>query len=431
MARPEVVNIGLLGFGVVGSGVLQILESERESLASAAGCRLEVKRVADIDWKRPRPLEVPPAKRTTDALEVVRDPGISIIIEAIGGVRPALDYVLEAIANGKNVVTSNKEMMAKEGRQVMEAAGAKGVDICFEGAVGGGIPIIRPLKESLAGAGITRVLGIVNGTTNYILTQMQQHGREFREALAEAQEKGYAEADPASDVEGLDAAYKLAILASIAFNSRVNLESVYHEGITRIGAADMAYAQELGYVIKLLAIGADTKEGMELRVHPTLVPRHHPLASVSDVFNAIFLEGEALGEAMFYGRGAGALPTGSAVVGDVVDIARNIRNGATGRVPCTCFEQKRAKSMEDVVGKYYLRLQVADQPGVLASIASVFGEEAVSIASVVQKKTVGDRAEIVWITHDVKERAIRRSLERIQALPAVVEVSNLIRVLQA
>jgi homoserine dehydrogenase len=431
MSQRDVINIGLLGFGVVGSGALQILEGERESLANAAGCALEVKRVADIDWQRPRPIQVPPEKRTTDALEVVRDPEISIVIEAIGGVRPALDYVLEAIANGKSVVTSNKEMMAKEGRQVMEAAAAKGVDICFEGAVCGGIPIIRTLKESLAGAGLRRVLGIVNGTTNYILTQMQQHGREFGDALAEAQQKGYAEPDPTSDVEGFDAAYKLAILASIAFNSRVNLESVYHEGITRIGAADMAYAQELGYVIKLLAIGADTEDGLELRVHPTLVPRNHPLASVADVFNAVFIEGDAVGEVMFYGRGAGSLPTGSAVVGDVVDVARNIRNGATGRVPCTCFEQKRAKNIEEVVGKYYLRLQVADRPGVLASIASVFGEESVSIASVVQKKTTGDRAEIVWITHDVKEHAMQKSLQRIRSLPVVVEVSNLIRVLAA
>jgi len=429
MAQEE-VKIGFLGCGVVGGGTIQILQDNRESIERKAGCRLEVKKVADVDWSRPRTVSVPPEKRTEDSWEVVRDPEISVVVEVIGGVKPAVDYVLEAINLGKNVVTSNKEMMAKEGARIMDAAAAKGVDICFEGAVGGGIPIIRPLKEGLAGNRIKQLIGIVNGTTNYILSQMQQEGREFAEVLQEAKEKGYAEADPTNDIEGFDAAYKLAILASIAFGSRINVESVYHEGISRVSAADMAYATELGYVIKLLAIGADTDQGLELRVHPTLVPREHPIASVNDVFNAVWVRGDAVGDVMFYGRGAGALPTGSAVVGDIIDVARNIRSGATGRVSCTCGPSVAPKSLDEIATEYYMRMQVADKPGVLAKIASVFGDEGVSIASVVQKKTAGERAEIVWITHQVKERNVRKSLHRIERLDAVSAVSNWMRVLE-
>lgn len=424
------VRIGVLGCGVVGSGAIQILQDNRESIERRAGCRIEIRKVADIDWSRPRTVSVPPEKRTEDAWEVVRDPEISVVVEAIGGVKPAVDYVLEAINLGKNVVTSNKEMMAKEGSRIMDAAAAKGVDICFEGAVGGGIPIIRPLKEGLAGNRIRLLLGIVNGTTNYILSHMQQEGREFADVLQEAKDKGYAEADPSSDIEGFDAAYKLAILASIAFGTRVNVESVYHEGISRVSAADMAYANELGYVIKLLAIGADTDQGLELRVHPTFVPREHPLAAVNDVFNAIWVRGNAVGDVMFYGRGAGALPTGSAVVGDIIDVARNVQRRSTGRVPCTCGPAVAPKSLEEILTEYYIRMQVADRPGVLAKIASVFGEEGVSLASVVQKKTAGEQAEIVWITHQVKERNVRRSLSRIEQLDVVSTVSNWIRVLE-
>ena len=421
------INVGIIGFGTVGSGAYRVLRDGAQKIASTAGGPVRVTRVADIDWKRPRLVRVPERLRTTDAREILRDPGIQIVVETIGGVRP-LGLVMEALRAGKNVATSNKELIAKHGGKILEEADRRGLDVMFEGAVGGGIPVIRPLKVCLAANRIHRIMGIVNGTTNYILSKMDAEGRDFDEVLAEAQSLGYAEPDPRSDIEGYDAAYKLAILASIAFNSRVRLGDVYREGIRRIRAVDMDYARELGYVIKLLAIGADTPAGLELRVHPVMLPRRHPLAAVNDVFNAIFVEASAADQVMFFGRGAGHLPTGSAVAGDVLDIARNIRHGATGRVPCTCFERKPAKSMDAVEAKYYIRMQVADRPGVLAQIAAVFGEEKVSLASVVQKASGGNRAEIVWVTHTAREERVRRSLGRVARLGAVNSVSSRIRV---
>jgi len=424
----DLIRIGILGFGNVGAGAYQVLQENAESIALKAGSRLEVTRAADIDWRRPRPVDLPQEMRTTDAREVIADPAIDIIVETIGGTEPALEFVLSALRAGKCVVTSNKELIAKHGREILEQADARGLDIYFEGAVGGGIPIIQPLKQALAGNRIQSIVGIVNGTTNYILTQMASGGQDFAHALAEAQQKGYAEPDPTDDIEGNDAAYKLAILASIAFNSRAPLEQIYREGISRIAPPDMLYARELGYVIKLLAIGRDRGDAVELRVHPAFLPQTHPLAAVSDVFNAIFIEGSAVGGLMFYGRGAGARPTGSAVVGDLIEVARNLNRGATGRIPCTCFEARPVRPMDEVVTKHYVRMQVADRPGVLAKIAAVFGEEGVSLASVVQKTASGEGAEIVWVTHQSVERAVRRSLERIAALPEVNEVSTWVRV---
>jgi len=429
MAR-DAVRVGFLGAGTVGLGAMALLAHNAQNIAQKVGCPIEVTRVADLDWTRPRAFEVPAAKRTTDAGQVLDDPTIDIVVEVIGGVKPALGFVLRALANGKNVVTSNKELIAKHGREILEEAGKRNLDVCFEGAVGGGIPIIRPLKVCLAGNRIQRIMGIVNGTTNYILTEMSRAGKDFPEVLAEAQAKGYAEANPADDVEGNDAAYKLTILSSIAFNSRVDLADVYREGITRVGAADMEYARDLGYVIKLLAIGVDTPEGLELKVHPVMLTNKHPLAAVNDVYNAIFIEGDAVGRVMFYGRGAGADPTGSAVVGDIMDIARNLQHGATGRVPCTCFLDRPVKPMETVESEFYLRMQVLDRPGVLAKVATVFGEEGVSLQSVVQRASYGDRAEIVWVTHRVAEAHLARSAERITRLPEVMEISSRLRVIE-
>ena len=417
-----------MGFGNVGSGAYQVLEENAEAIALKAGSRLEVAKVADIDWGRPRAVDVPQDKRTTDARALIADPAIDIIVETIGGTDPALDFVLSSLRAGKCVVTSNKELIAKHGREILEEADARGLDIHFEGAVGGGIPIIQPLKQALAANRIHSIVGIVNGTTNYILTQMASGEQDFKQALAEAQQKGYAEPDPTDDIEGNDAAYKLAILASIAFNSRASLDRIYREGISRIAPADMLYARELGYVVKLLAIGRDHGDAVELRVHPAFLPQAHPLAAVTDAFNAVFVEGSAVGKLMFYGRGAGARPTGSAVVGDIIEIARNINRGATGRIPCTCFEARAVRPMDEVVTKHYVRMQVADRPGVLAKIAAVFGEEGVSLASVVQKAATGEGAEIVWVTHESLERAVRQALERIGALPEVNEVSNWVRV---
>ena len=417
-----------MGFGNVGSGAYQVLEENAEAIALKAGSRLEVAKVADIDWGRPRAVDVPQDKRTTDARALIANPAIDIIVETIGGTDPALDFVLSSLRAGKCVVTSNKELIAKHGREILEEADARGLDIHFEGAVGGGIPIIQPLKQALAANRIHSIVGIVNGTTNYILTQMASGEQDFKQALAEAQQKGYAEPDPTDDIEGNDAAYKLAILASIAFNSRASLDRIYREGISRIAPADMLYARELGYVVKLLAIGRDHGDAVELRVHPAFLPQAHPLAAVTDAFNAVFVEGSAVGKLMFYGRGAGARPTGSAVVGDIIEIARNINRGATGRIPCTCFEARAVRPMDEVVTKHYVRMQVADRPGVLAKIAAVFGEEGVSLASVVQKAATGEGAEIVWVTHESLERAVRQALERIGALPEVNEVSNWVRV---
>jgi homoserine dehydrogenase len=373
-------------------------------------------------------MSVPKEVQTTDALALINDPDISIVVESIGGVRPSLDFVLAALRAGKNVVTSNKELIARHGKELFDAAAERSLDLAFEGSVGGGIPIIRPLKSCLAANRIDRIMGIVNGTTNFILTKMTTEKAEFADALAEAQRLGYAEPNPTNDVEGFDASFKLAILASIAFETRVRVESIYREGITSLAARDMEYARQLGYVIKLLAIGAQVNGGLELRVHPTLLPAAHPLASVSGPFNAIFVTGSSVGEVMFYGQGAGALPTGSALVGDIIDVARNIRFNATGRVSCTCFDEKPALPIEELQTRYYLRTDVADRPGVLAAIATIFGEEGVSLASVLQMGASGESAEIVWLTHLTRERQMQRSLDRISALPEVNRINSRLRV---
>ena len=424
------IYVGLLGYGNVGSGTLYTLEQNHASIALKVGRPVVVKLVADLDWSRPRPVEVhlSDQQKTTDAFAVTDDPEIQIVIESIGGLKPAGDFVLRAIRNGKSVVTSNKELIAKRGHEILEEADRRKVDVCFEGAVAGGIPIIRPLKESLAGNHITRLMGIVNGTTNYILTRMTQDGSEFSAALAEAQAKGYAEPDPTADIEGFDATYKLAILASIAFESRVNVEQIYREGITGVGAADIQYAAQLGYVIKLLAIGEDTPAGVALRVHPVFLARRHPLAAVNDVFNAIWLQGSSVGEVMFYGRGAGPLPTGSAMVGDVIEVARNLQHNATGRLGCTCFSAKPLKDITQIETKYYLRMAVQDRPGVLGRIATVLGEAGVSLASVVQSRASGESAEIVWVTHLVQEAKVRQALEQVRRLDVVKQICSWLRV---
>jgi len=424
------IYIGVLGYGNVGAGTLYTLQENLDSIALQVGRPVAVKLVADKEWQRPRPVEVKltEAQKTDDALAVVNDPDIQIVVECIGGVTPAGDFVLQALRNGKSVITSNKELIAKRGREILETAEKYKADIFFEAAVAGGIPIIRALKESLGGNRIFRLMGIVNGTTNYILTRMSQAGSSFGEALAEAQQQGYAEPDPTADVEGFDSTYKLAILASIAFESRVNVEQVYREGITKVTTADIEYARRLGYVIKLLAIGEDTPEGMELRVHPVFLACGHPLAAVEGVFNAIWVQGSSVGEVMFFGRGAGPLPTGSAVVGDIIEAARNIQQGARGRLGCSCFHDKKVKDIEQVETKHYLRLEVLDKPGVLAGIATIFGEEGVSLASVLQTGASGESAEIVWITHRVKEAGMRRALERIKALATVKQISSWMRV---
>jgi homoserine dehydrogenase len=425
--RP--ILVGIIGYGKIGTGTYKTLLDNQDSIDRQVGRPVRVKRLVDVDWSSPRPvpIDIPSEMKATDADEVLTDPEIAIVVECIGGTEPALDFVLKALRSGKSVVTSNKELIARHGKELFDAAAERSLDLMFEGSVGGGIPIVRPLKSCLAGNRISRIMGIVNGTTNFILTRMSQQHVEFQEALAEATRLGYAEPDPTNDVEGLDPAFKLAILASIAFETRVQVDSIYREGITGLGARDMEYAGQLGYAIKLLAIGTEIDEALELRVHPTLLPADHPLAAVSGPFNAIFVRGSSVGEVMFYGQGAGTMPTGSAVVGDIIDVARNIRSGATGRVACTCFEGKHILPIEELETRYYLRLRVADRPGVLAAIATVFGEEGVSLASVLQMDASGESAEIVWLTHTTKERQMQRSLKRISELPDVHEISGCIR----
>ena len=423
------INVGLVGLGTVGSGVVEILQRHREHFAVRAGVDLALVRCADRDPARAEALGLGSDVFTTDIADIIGDDSIDIVIELIGGTGIARTVVLDALTAGKTVVTANKALMATHGHEVLDAAAAAGVDVMFEASVGGGIPIIGPLKHALVSNEILAVYGIVNGTTNYMLTRMAEDGLDYATALAEAQARGFAEADPTADVDGLDAAAKVAILASIAFNSRVNLADVPAEGIRSITPGDIAYAHEAGYVIKLVAIGKRTPAGIDVRVQPTMIRADHPLAKVNGVYNAIYVVGDSVGETMFFGEGAGSLPAASAVVGDVIEAARQIDRGCTGIVGCTCTESLPVRDIADLVSAYYIRLHVADQPGVLAAVAGIFAECGVSLASVIQKSTDdGGGAEIVWITHEAAERDIRRALASIEALDVVDAVGCVLRV---
>jgi homoserine dehydrogenase len=423
----RVLNVGLLGCGTVGAAVVRLLSEHRDDIARRAGCRLEVARVAVRDPARPRDVPLDPGRFVADPMAVIDDPGVDIVCELIGGGEPAGSLVLAAFDRDKPVVTANKELLATRGRELFDASEAKGLDLYFEAAVGGGIPLIRPLKESLTGERLRRVIGIVNGTTNFILSKMTEEGRTFEDVLREAQALGYAEADPGADVDGHDAAAKCAILASIAFNARVVADDVYREGISRVTTEDIEYARRLGYVVKLLAIaemGED--ERIAVRVHPAMVPTTHPLASVRDAFNAVFVEGARIGELMFYGRGAGGDPTATAVVGDLVSVARNLLADARG-VGCTCYLERTIRPMAEMAGQYYILLRVDDRPGVLAEIASVFGRHDVSIKSVWQEGT-GRDAQLVFITHRAREGPFQLAVSELRALPVVEEVRSVLRV---
>lgn len=425
----SVIKIALLGLGTVGIGVYRILSKNAVAIQQKVGAPVEIAQVLVRDLTKSRQLDIPQQLLTDDFEAILADESIDIIVELIGGTGVAREYVSKALSQGKSIVTANKDLIAEFGHELYELAETHGGDLLFEGSVGGGIPIIRPLKQCLAANVIEEVMGIINGTTNYMLTKMTLEGSDFAEILAEAQAKGYAEADPTADVEGLDAARKLAILASIAFNTRLTYKDVYVEGITKISKEDIAYAKELNRVIKLLAVAKQANGTVEVRVHPAMVPISHPLASVNDVFNAIFVKGDAVGETMFYGRGAGELPTASAVAGDIMDAARNTLHQNRGRNACTCYDKKPIKPMGDTITKYYVRLLVLDKPGVLASIASVFGNQEVSLNSVIQKRTLGEKAELVFVTHEVLERNIQDALVIIGGMSTVEQISNVIRVI--
>jgi homoserine dehydrogenase len=420
------IRIGMLGCGTVGAATIRLLHEHADDIAMRAGCRPEVARVAVRDPDKDRGVPLRREAFTTDAASIVDDPEIDVVCEVIGGIEPAKELLLRALANGKSIVTANKELLATEGKELFDAADAAGLDLLFEASVAGGVPLIRPLKESLAGDRIGRVIGIVNGTTNYVLTRMSEQGWSFDEALGEAQRLGFAEADPTADVEGFDAAAKCAILASIAFNSRVVAGDVYREGITRVTALDIADARRMGYVVKLLAIAELEDEEISARVHPAMIPQAHPLAAVRDASNAVFVEGQKVGQLMFYGPGAGGNPTATAVVGDLVTAARNRSIGGRS-MGCTCVLDRRIRSMDDTRGQYYLNLHVADRPGVLAEIAGDFGHNGVSIERVWQEGS-GDEATLVFITHRAQEGALQKTLQELRESPAVRAVASVLRV---
>ena len=424
----KTIYAALLGLGTVGGGVYKVLKSQEPEMENKLGAKVKLKKILVRNLQKAAQKVDDPGILTNSWKEIVEDPQIKIVIEVMGGMEPARTYILEALRAGKQVVTANKDLIASQGRILMDTAGEHECDFLFEAAVAGGIPIIRPLKQCLARNHIREVMGIFNGTTNFILTRMSRDGMEFADALAMAQKLGYAESDPTADVEGLDAARKVAILASVAFNSRVTFEDVYTEGITKITATDIRYAREMGCEIKLLGVARNTQEGIEARVHPMLIDSSHPLASVNDSYNAVFVKGDAVQDAMFYGRGAGELPTASAVVGDVFDAARDIQAECCGRSGWTCYKDLPVERMEDIENKYFSRFQVEDRFGVMGSIASVFGNNCVSLSQVIQKQSTGKIAEIVVITESVRERHLRDALAVFGGMSIVKEISSVIRV---
>lgn len=420
------IKVALLGVGTVGTGVYKLIQRRADVMVRTIGAEMEVSKILVHNLNKQRE-GIDASLLTDNWQEIVNDPEIQIIVEVMGGIEPARTMILEALHAGKHVVTANKDLLAAHGKELLDAAEEKHCDLLFEAAVAGGIPIIRPLKQCLAGNEIDEVIGIVNGTTNYILTKMFEENMSFEEALAKATELGYAEADPTADVEGLDAGRKVAIMASIAFHSRVVFDDVYTEGITKITSDDIAYAKEFDSVIKLLGVAHNTEGGIEVGVYPMLLNKEHPLASVRDSFNAVFVHGDAVDDAMFYGRGAGELPTASAVMGDIIDVARNIEYGCNGRISCTCYRETPIKKFDEVENKFFLRMQVKNQPGVLASIATVFGSHGVSIARVVQKHIKGNQAELVIVTDKVREDYLKNALEQLRDIENIFEISSVIR----
>jgi len=424
----RVIRIGLLGCGTVGGGVVTLLSGEVEDITVRTGARLQIHRIAvrDLDKARRRGLPVADEVFTTDAAGVVEDPEVDVVVEVMGGLDPAGGLVRRALELGKPVVTANKELVADAGPELYEAARSAGVDLAYEAAVAGAIPIIRPLKESLAGDRVRRVVGILNGTTNYILTRMSEEGADYATVLADAQALGYAEADPTADVGGHDAAAKCAILASLAFDTVVHANDVFREGIDGVTPTDLRVADRLGYVVKLVGIAGETDDKIGVRVHPVFLPKAHPLASVRDAFNAVYVEAEAAGELMFYGRGAGAMPTASAVAGDVVDVARNLLQTARGATE-SVHRAKAIRPIEDLQTQYYVLLDVDDEAGVLADVARTFGDHRVSIAQVWQEGA-GDSAQLVLITHRAREGDLQATVGALAAMADVRSVASVLRV---
>ncbi len=428
------IQIGLIGFGTVGRGMVKILEQNAQLLEARLGLSMVLKHIVDLDITSDRGVKVDRHILTTDVAKMIDDPEVAIVVELMGGLEPARTFILRAIERGKHIVTANKALLAVHGKEIFKAAEEAGVDIGFEGSVGGGIPIIRSLKEGLVANQIQVIFGILNGTSNFILSEMTEQGKPFQEVLKKAQALGLAEADPTLDIEGIDAAHKLSILLSLAHGTQLALDDIYREGISRIAPMDIEYARELGYRIKLLAIGKAEGGTIEARVHPTLLPEQHLLSKVDGPFNAIFVKGDAVGSTLFYGAGAGMMATGSAVVGDLVELCRNIRRGARRRVPLLSYQRehlktKPVKHIHDIDSTYYLRFSVVDRPGVLSRISGILGDLEISIASVIQK---GRRAEeavpIYMLTHKAREKNMQKALQVIDQLPITVQKTVLFRI---
>ncbi len=430
MAGKESIGIGLMGLGVIGGGVAKVLLGKAETLAREAGSRLVLKKVLERDVSKHGTLGIERSRFTTEFRDIVDDPEIEIVIELIGGEHPAFEYIMECLKRGKHVVTANKEVMSKHWTELQMAADRHKVSLRYEASVGGGIPLIAPFQEDLVVNDIRAIYAILNGTTNYILTRMAKEGIDFSVALRKAQELGYAEADPSKDIDGVDAAYKLAILSTIAFSTEIKPEQVYHEGISRLTARDFRYARELGYAIKLLAIAKRTGQYVEVRVHPVFIPEESLLAKVDGVYNAINVEGDLVGNVIFYGQGAGPSATSSAVVSDVVKIAQDLNCGTVSPARLPQHGGLKVKPMSEVETRYYMRMNVADRAGVLAQISKVLGDHNISISAVIQKESdpATQTAEIVIMTHPSREEAVQVALKEAEALPVVKEISNFVRV---
>lgn len=426
MSAKAPIRVGILGFGVVGEGAYRMMQDNRAELEKKVGIPFEVVRIAVRDLAKAR--SAPSHLLTDDPFSVVNDPQVDVVLELIGGLDPAAKLVETALLNDKHVVTANKELIAKHGSRLVSLARDRKLDLHYEAAVGGGIPLIQPMKHQLAGNEVLKMMGILNGTTNYILTKMFNEGAEFSTALAEAQACGYAEADPTNDVDGFDAVYKISILASIAFGQQAPFDQVHREGIRAVSKADMFYAALLGFRIKLLGIVEPVENGRILaRVHPTMIPKDHPLASVNDVYNALWLNGDFVGDVMFSGRGAGANPTASAVIGDLIDVGRNIKiQGPASAIPYGPYMEMA--SMDDLITRYYIRVLATDRPKGLGHIAMTFGDNDVSLAAMELRPKSDSNAEVVFLTHPAREVAVQRTLSQLKEQGNVQEIASCIRV---
>ena len=429
------IKVGLIGFGTVGAGVVKILQKNCRLIEKRMGAKIILKRIADIDLKTDRGVKLKAGVLTRRAEDVIEDPEIDIVMELMGGIEPAKTYILNAVRKNKHIITANKALLALHGDEIFKEAHRFGVDVNFEASVGGGIPLIRSIKEGLVANRILSIFGILNGTSNYILSKMTDEGRNFKEVLKEAQEKGYAEADPTFDIEGIDAAHKLAILIRLAFGTPFRFEEIFIGGISEITPLDIQFGLEFGYRIKLLAIAKIDQGKIEARVHPTLIPERHLISTVEGVFNAIYIKGDAIGPTLFYGQGAGQMPTGSAVISDLVELGRNLLIRATGRrVPLLAYQESAIdkislKKMEDVVMPFYMRISALDRPGVLSKISGILGKNDISIASVIQKgRRIKGAVPIVMMTHEAKEKNVHRALKEIDQLGVILGKTIFIRV---